>query len=141
MRIRELRAEARQALKGNLLRVALPLFFISILSYAFNIGINYSIFTLREPIVELVVVLLLYVVSILFLNILQFGAVIRTVKIARNEDSHYFKDTFCKENIKLSFSVLWGLLKKYFIWVILIFLSLMFAFISLKISSMIFSNS
>ena len=134
MRIRELRAEARQALKGNLLKVALPLFLISVLSYAFNIGIDYSVFAIREPIMGLVVVLLLYVVSILFLNILQFGAVIRTVKIARNEDSHYFKDTFCKENIKLSFSVLWGLLKKYFIWVILIFLPVIFTFSALASS-------
>lgn len=130
MRIRELRAEARQALKGNLLKVALPLFFISILSYAFNIGIDYSVFAIREPIVELVVVLLLYVISILFLNILQFGAVIRTVKIARNEESHYFKDTFLKENVKLSFSVLWGLIKKYAVWIILMFLPVIITFAS-----------
>ena len=126
MRIRELKAEARNALKGNLLKIALPLFFISVLTYAFSMGINYLIWYIKEPMIKFGASLMLYIVMFLFLNILQFGVVIRTIKISRNEESHYFRDTFFKENVKSSFSVFWGLTKKYALWIILIFLPVIF---------------
>lgn len=125
MRIRELRAEARNALKGNLMKVALPL--AGILIFNFLLGFGFEMLAskiFRFNATELAIAsVIFYIVVILFSTILQFGIIKRIIKVSRNEESNFIKDTFSKESVKASFSVLWGLIKKYAIWIVLLVVS------------------
>lgn len=140
MRIKELRREARQALKGNLLKATLPIFLTSIFIYvgvaflyqsgqtiagnlmfeAFEVSYNNFWGEILLFIIEILLVFSIFILPF-FLN---FGVIINTIKVSRNEKSNFFKEIFSWENIKSFFSIWWELLKKYAIWLILIIVSM-----------------
>lgn len=126
MRIRELRAEARNALKGNLMKVALPITGILIFNFLLGLGFEFLVEEVFDFDIALtmIVSLIFYVAVIAFYSILQFGIIKRVIKVSRNEESNFFADTFSGESVKASFSILWGFIKKYAIWVILMILPL-----------------
>ena len=124
MRIRELRAEARNALKGNLMKIAVPLTLILIFNYLLSLGFEFLVgeFLNFDPTLTMIASIIFYIIIVGATTILQFGIIKRIIKVARNEESNFFADTFSGESIKASFSILWGFIKKYAIWVILMIL-------------------
>ncbi|MBR4110475.1 MAG: DUF975 family protein [Clostridia bacterium] len=124
MRIRELRAEARNALKGNLMKIAVPLTLILIFNYLISFGFEFLVEEVFDfnPALTMIASIIFYVIIVVATTILQFGIIKRVIKVSRNEESNFFADTFSGESIKASFSILWGFIKKYAIWVILMIL-------------------
>lgn len=143
MSIRELRAKAREALKGNLMKVTLPIFLSSIFVYVSSIFLYlqgqllaskllFNTFWSESAVAQsnfgeealLIIVEFLLIFSIFVLPIfLNFIIAINTIKISRNEKSNFCKEIFSMRNIKSFFGVWWGLFKKYVIWIVLMILS------------------
>lgn len=125
MRIRELRAEARNALKGNLMKIAIPLTIILIFNYLLSFGFEFLVGKVFDFNPTLTMIGLIIFYATIVTTILQFGIIKRVIKVSRNEESDFFADTFSGESIRASFSILWGFIKKYAIWVILMLLPLL----------------
>ena len=125
MRIRELRAEARNALKGNLMKIALPIVYSLVIPYAFiMIGSLASSCLAEVSRILMFVAMCVVIIAGIFLAIwLSYGVMIAVIKISRNEESHYFKDSFAKQNMKLAVSAVNALLTKTILWFLLSFLS------------------
>ena len=136
MRIRELRAEARNALKGNLMKVALSIFYSLIIPFAFGMisttiaGLLYQVHALL-----MIVAVVAFVVGGIYLIVyLSYGVTIAVMKISRNEESHYFKDAFSKENRKLATSAFGGLVGKLIGWFLLAMFAPIIPFVGVFIS-------
>ena len=121
MRIRELRAEARNALKGNLMKVALPIVYSLIIPYVFiMIGTFASSCLAEVSKILMFAAMCVFVIVGIFLGIwLSYGVMITAIKISRNEEPHYFKDSFSKQNRKLAVSAVNALLTKTILWFLL----------------------
>lgn len=119
MRIRELRAQARESLKGNVVKAAIPLFIASVVMYLIQLLVE--VLTANASILGVIVGIAALVSMIVLSVILSYGAIVRSIKVARNEEVNYMKDTF--GNSKLAWSATWGAIKRAILWIVLSIIS------------------
>lgn len=130
MRIGELKDNAREKLKGNWLKMIWPLFFISLFSSVFNTfceNLEETEFKLSFSIIALVGLVLSIYLSV----VLNYGIVIRNLKISRNEEVNFWKDTFKKENRKRAWQVAWQYAGKLIGWGIMAIIGYILLFVSI----------
>ncbi|MBQ9267825.1 MAG: DUF975 family protein [Clostridia bacterium] len=116
MRIRELRAKAREDAQGNKWKLAWPLLITSLVIYLIGLIPDF----LEEGPAKAVVGLLVFL-GILFVSIAgSYAVIIRMLKVARKEEaSNFFTDVF-GEGMRHGFSCAWGIFKKIWYWMVLV---------------------
>lgn len=117
LNIKELRAKARESLKGNWMKLSLCMVLSSTI-IAIISGV--SIYTEKlNPILALLVGIVI-AVAIFYLTLaFSMGVLLKTIHVARGEESNFFKETFTK-GAKLGVDVVWALFKKYLLWILMI---------------------
>ena len=119
MRIKELRAKAREDAQGNYWNLALPFFLLTSIIYLLGIIPN----NLSNPISKGIAGVLVFCV-ILFVSIAgSYAIMIRSIKIARKEELNGFFSDMFGEGMKNGFSCAWGIFKKIWHWIVLMIIS------------------
>ena len=117
MRIKELRAKAREDLKGNWWSVVLPMFLYTAIVYLLGVIPD----LLKDGPTKLIVGLLALAGIIIVAVAGSYAIVIRTLHIARKEEkTDFFSDVF-GEGMRHGFSCAWGIFKKIWYWILIIF--------------------
>jgi uncharacterized membrane protein len=125
MKIRELRAEARESLKGNYFKIVWPLFIVYLISFACSyLYQNYLYGDMNGA----GYLLSTFIYSILVAAItipLWYGIIITVIKVARKEEVNFLSDTIA--NYKNAYYLFWNLLIKLFpFYILLIFSALLY---------------
>jgi uncharacterized membrane protein len=130
MRIRELRAGARESLKGNWNKLAIPLlimFLITLpITYLFQFYIRSGICNDMITIISFAV---FYVLIILFSIIFSYGIIITSIKIARKEEVNFLHDTIA--NYKDALKIAWNIFLKAIPFILIIIIGIAFFFFSI----------
>lgn len=119
MRIKELRAKAREDAQGNKWKLVIPFFLLTSVIYLFGIIPTY----LSKGASQLIAGILV-LCAVIFISIAgSYAITIRGIKIGRKEElSGFFSDMF-GEGIRNGFSCAWGVFKKIWYWVVLLIVS------------------
>lgn len=116
MRIRELRAKAREDAQGNKMALALPVFAMTAIVYLIGVIPNF----LQEGIGKAIVSLIASLATLFFSVGASYALIIRTLHVARKEEkTNFFADVF-GEGTRNGWSCAWGVFKKIWYWVLLI---------------------
>lgn len=117
MRIRELRAKAREDAQGNKMALALPIFAMT--SIVYLLGVLPEL--LQEGIAKLIVSLIVVVAITIFGVGASYAIIIRTIRVARKEEKgSFFADIF-GEGTRNGWSCTWGIFCKIWYWILLLF--------------------
>ena len=116
MRIRELRAKAKEDSIGYKMKLVLPMFAISVITFLLEFIPEKFLTGTAQDIVSIICAIIALIIAVGG----AYAMIIRAIQVIRKEElSSFVSDTFGR-GLKNGFACVWGIIKKTWYWILLL---------------------